>query len=243
MVKQSILGTWHHKVDKFIAPSEFTRKKLIQGGLPEEKIAVKPNFVDPDPGIGSGSGGYFLYAGRLTEEKGIRTLLDCWRTAPNLPLLKIVGVGPLQHVVMDAAAHLHNVEWLRSQSSEQVLKLMGHAKATICPSLWYEVMPRVVIESLAVGTPIVASKIGCYPEMITDGGSGVLFPTGDVYGLLSCLRELEAKDRYAEMRFMARRRFETAYTGQTNLSIALSIYREVLSANSRLVSATAPAAT
>src|SRR5665213_303299 len=69
-------GTWHHSVDKFIALTEFSRLKLIEGGLPADKIAVKPNFVEQGLEAGAGDGNYFLYAGRLTEEKGLRTLLE-----------------------------------------------------------------------------------------------------------------------------------------------------------------------
>jgi glycosyltransferase involved in cell wall biosynthesis len=241
MLTQWASGTWHHSVDRFIALSEFSKMKLIQGGLPEEKIVVKPNFVDPDPGPRPGDGGYFLYVGRLSEEKGLRTLLQCWKHGPDLPLLRIVGAGPLQDEVARAVADHANVEWLGSKSSDEVVELMGRAKATLCPSLCYEGMPRVVIESLAVGTPVVASSIGCYPEMIADGESGALFPTGDLRSLLSCIRNLDAKNGFAEMRPKARRRFEAEYTGRRNLSIVLNIYGEVILADNRAFSVPASA--
>jgi glycosyltransferase involved in cell wall biosynthesis len=196
---------------------------------------VKPNFVDPDPGLGSGDGGYFLYAGRLTEEKGLRTLLQCWKSGPELPPLKIIGTGPLETEVQEAAACLDNVEWLGSRSSNEVLDLMRRAKATICPSLWYEGMPRVVIESFAVGTPVVASRIGCYPEMIADNESGALFPTGDASILRSRIRELVSRNAFELMRPKARRRFETEYSGAKNFMSILNIYRAAMY-GSKLVS-------
>jgi glycosyltransferase involved in cell wall biosynthesis len=221
-------GTWHHSVDRFIALTEFSRNKFIEGGLPHEKIAVKPNFVEPSPEPGSGDGNYFLYAGRLTEEKGLRTLLECWKNGPGLDPLWIVGDGPLRDEVQQAAACLRNVRWVGLKSSEEVLRLMERAKATVCPSLWYEGMPRVVIESLAVGTPVVASRIGGYPEMIADGESGALFPTGNAGALQSRIRELEAGDRFAKMRPKARHRFLAEYTGEKNLSLLLNIYRRAI---------------
>jgi glycosyltransferase involved in cell wall biosynthesis len=236
MLAQWAGGTWHRSVDKFIALTEFAKRKLIQGGLPEERIVVKPNFVDPDPGPGPGDGGYFLYAGRLTEEKGLRILLECWRSGPELPPLWIVGVGPLQEEVREAAAALPNVEWLGGKSSDEVVELMGRAKATLCPSLWYEGMPRVVIESFAVGTPVVASRIGCYPEMISDGECGALFQTGDAGCLLSRVRELEARGAFPEMRAKARRCFEAEYTGRRNFSLVLNIYRNVIFAGKEVYS-------
>lgn len=228
MVAHWAMGTWHHSVDRFIALTEFSRQKLVEGGLPKDKIAVKPNFVDPAPEPGPGDGGYFLYVGRLTEEKGLRVLLDCWTKAPGLPPLWIAGEGPLREEVQNAAVTASNVHWLGMKSSEEVLFLMKHAKATLCPSLWYEGMPRVVIESLAVGTPVVASKIGGYPEMIVDGGSGALFASGDAGALLNCIRELENRAAWRNMRSEARLRFLAEYTGEKNFSVLLNIYRNAM---------------
>jgi glycosyltransferase involved in cell wall biosynthesis len=234
-------GTWQHSVDRFIALSEFARRKLVEGGLPADKIVVKPNFVDPDPGPRSGSGGYFLYAGRLTEEKGLRVLLHCWKSGPELPPLKIVGAGPLQDEVQQAASSLPNLQWLGNRSSEDVLELMGNASALICPSLWYEGMPRVVIESFAVGTPVIASHIGSYPEMIVDGETGVLFRNGDAVALLNCLRNLNQTGALAAMRIGARRCFEGNYTGERNFSLLLNVYRSVLLAGKVAHSQAVPA--
>ena len=228
MLAHWTMGTWHHSVDRFIALTEFSRQKLIEGGLPNQKIAVKPNFVDPVPEPGSGDGGYFLYAGRLTEEKGIRVLLDCWTSAPGLPPLWIVGDGPLREEVQNAAVTSGNVHWLGMKSSEEVVFLMKHARATLCPSLWYEGMPRVVIESLAVGTPVVASNIGGYPEMIVHGESGALFASGDASALLNCIRELEERNAWRNMRSEARLRFLAEYTGEKNFSVLLNIYRTAM---------------
>ena len=221
------LGTWTRSVDRFVALSEFSRRKLIEGGLPENKIVVKPNFVDPDPGVGLGDGGYLLYAGRLTEEKGLRVLLDCWRSCPELPMLKIAGIGPLQEEVSGAATTA-NVKWVGGKSSEEVLELMRNASALICPSLWYEGMPRVVIESLAVGTPVLASRIGCYPEMITEGENGALFTAGDAVAMRTQVLNLIGSGALRAMRSTARLHFESNYTGEKNFLSLLNIYRSVV---------------
>lgn len=228
MVAHWSMGTWRRSVDRFIALSQFARHKLIDGGLPADRVTVKPNFVDPDPGAGFGQGGYFLYAGRLTEEKGLRVLLDCWREGRDLPLLKIAGTGPLEEEVRQASATLRNVEWMGNRSSDEVLQLMRDAYALLCPSQWYEGMPRVVIESFAVGTPVIASSIGCYPEMIVDGESGALFATGDSSALGVRLRDLLIRGSLTAMRAHARRSFESSYTGETNFSLLLNVYRSVL---------------
>jgi len=222
-------GTWHNAVDRFIALTDFSRRKLIEGGLPEDKIVVKPNFVDPEPEPGPGDGGYFLYAGRLTEEKGLRVLIECWKNGHNLPPLWIAGDGPLRGEVQSTAATTPNVRWLGMKTSDEVLLLMKHAKAILCPSLWYEGMPRVVIESLAVGTPVIASRIGGYPEMIVDGESGALFAFGDAGALLGRIRELEEWNAFARMRSSARLRYLAEYTGEKNFSVLLNIYRAAMS--------------
>ncbi|MGC1424024.1 MAG: glycosyltransferase [Terracidiphilus sp.] len=243
MLVHSSLGTWRRSIDRFIALTEFAKNKLIEGGLPDDRIVVKPNFIDPDPGAGTGRGGHFLYAGRLTEEKGLRVLLNCWKDSPDLPILKIAGTGPLQGEVRDAVAALPNVEWLGPKSSAEVLELMRDAAALLCPSQWYEAMPRVVIESFAVGTPVIASHIGCYPEMITDSETGALFPAGDANALRSLLRDLIHRRALPEMRARARHCFSSHYAGERNLSILLAIYRSVMLAGKMVPSRPIPAGT
>jgi glycosyltransferase involved in cell wall biosynthesis len=120
---------------------------------------------------------------------------------------------------------------------------MGRAAATVCPSLWYEGMPRAAIESFAVGTPVIASNIGCYPEMIDDNVSGVLCPAGDANELRARIRGLILKDALRAMRQSARQRFESDYTGETNLSHLLGIYRSVLFAGNAVPSTPIPART
>jgi glycosyltransferase involved in cell wall biosynthesis len=229
MLTHWAVGTWRHSVDRFIALTDFSRRKLIEGGIAADRISVKPNFVEPDPGPGPGDGGYFLYAGRLTEEKGVRVLLDCWKNASGLPPLWIAGNGPLCEEVRIAEITTKNVRWLGMKSSEEVVSLMKHAKATLCPSLWYEGMPRVVIESFAAGTPVIASSIGSYPEMIVDGESGALFAYGHAGALLDRVRKLEATAAWQSMRSHARLRFLAEYTGEKNYSLLLNIYRAAMS--------------
>lgn len=242
MVAHWSIGTWSRCIDRLIALSRFAQAKFEQGGLPAEKIVVKPNFVDPAPAPGHG-GNSLLYAGRLTEEKGIRILIDCWKSAPDLPLLKIAGTGPLFEEVKQAAATLPNLSYLGPKSAEEVTELMRNAAALLCPSLWYEGMPRVVIESLAVGTPVVASLLGCYPEMIADGANGALFPAGDAGALRLRVRELSRTGGFKGMRLNARRSFEASYSGERNFSQLLGIYRSVLSARHITASSPVPART
>src|SRR5207245_4962005 len=88
------LGTWQRSVDAYIAMTEFAREKFIAGGLPVEKIALKPNFCATDPGIGNGAGGYALFVGRLSPEKGVETLMAAWRRLGGTVPVYVVGDGP-----------------------------------------------------------------------------------------------------------------------------------------------------
>jgi glycosyltransferase involved in cell wall biosynthesis len=222
------IGTWHKTVDRFIALSEFAKKKLIEGGIPAAKLVVKPNFLDYDPGVRPGDLDYFVFVGRLTEEKGILTLLQCWREDPKLPLLRIVGSGPLEDHVRAAAGSMRNIEWLGSRNSTEVLDIIGRAKALLCPSLYYEGMPRVVIEAMAVGTPVIASRLGTYLEMIVHNKSGLLFDSNSRGDLLACVRQFNKNDSTTEMRMETRTQFETRYSGAVNFTILRQIYEGLL---------------
>lgn len=128
------LHTWSEQVNLFISLSEFARQKFIQAGISQDKIFVKPNFVAPDPGVGSGSGGYGLYVGRLSVEKGLDVLLSAWERL-NAPIpLKIVGEGPLESQVVEATKRLSQVEWLGRKPLAQVYELIGEAMFLIFPS-------------------------------------------------------------------------------------------------------------
>jgi glycosyltransferase involved in cell wall biosynthesis len=224
-------GTWDRAVDRFIALSAFAKEKLVQGGLPESRIVVKPNGLDVDPGQRPGSGGYFAFVGRLSEEKGVGTLLACWRQCAELPPLRIAGVGPLEDEVRRAAAANRNIEWLGGLDNDATLDLMGGAAAVICPSLWYEGMPRVVIEALAVGTPILASRLGTYVEMISDGQQGYLFDAGNANGLSTVVRQALGKGSLTAMRDTARREFLERYSGAANVAMLRGIYETVIAEN------------
>lgn len=226
-----LLGTWKNKVQVYVALTEFARDKYITGGLPAEKIVVKPNFVHPEPVPGNGGGGYALYIGRLSAEKGIAAMLKAWQMASNPVPLKIAGEGPLKELV--AAACNHSIEYLGSQSPSAIMELLRSAEFLVFPSEWYEGMPRTVIEAFAAGTPVLASKIGATASMITSGENGFHFAPGDISGLREkvewCSRNLQ---EVRSLRGNARKAFEENYTGAANLQMLLEIYHKALDGSS-----------
>src|ERR1041385_5867322 len=220
-----LAGTWSRRVAIYIAVSEFTREKYIAGGMPAERIVVKPNFIHPTPSPGNGGGGYALYAGRLSAEKGIATMLEAWKSARNPIPLKIVGEGPLAELVIAAAKTGNGIEYLGPRLLPEVLDLMRSAEFLVFPSEWYETMGRTIMEAFAVGTPVVASRIGPPASMIVPGETGFHFQPGNVAELRE--RVEWCSNHLVELRAMrrrARQAFEANYTGAANAEILLTAY-------------------
>lgn len=220
------LRTWRRAVDAYIVLSEFQRGRLIEHGLPAERLHLKANFVDPVPPAGEGRGGYVAFVGRLSQEKGVRVLIDAWSQTPAAPRLKIAGDGPLAEQVRQAAAADSRIEWLGRQSSAEVLRTLSDAACLIVPSLWYEVCPKTILESLAVGTPVLASRLGAMPELVIEGQSGRHFTAGDAHDLARQLASLLADEPdLSAMRSQARRQFLDHYTAERNYERLMEIYR------------------
>ena len=226
LVVHRLLRTWERTVDVFIALTEFARRKFIEGGLPADRIVVKPNFVHPDPGRGAHEGGYALFAGRLSPEKGVGTLLAAWeRLGSGIPL-KIAGDGPLASEVVCACRQNPQIEWLGRQPAERILALMGTAALVIVPSECYETFGRVVIEAYATGTPVVASDVGALTELVEDGRTGLRFRPGDPDDLAAKVEWAWMHPReLAAMGQEARREYEQKYTADRNYELLMEIYR------------------
>jgi glycosyltransferase involved in cell wall biosynthesis len=228
------LGTYVEEVDTYIACTEFSRTKLIEGGFAADHVVVKPNFVDPDPGFGPGDGGFALFVGRLTDEKGVYTLLKAWETLGQTIPLKILGDGPLRDQVLVAAERKESrIEYLGRQPLDQVSATMGRASVLLFPSQWYEGLPRTILESFAKGTPVIASKLGAMDGVIVHGRTGFWFTPGDAADLVRQTREALARpDQLAAMRREARLEYERYYTAARNAEMLLSVYRQALARNS-----------
>ena len=221
-----LAGTWRKRVATYIAVSEFARDIYVVGGLPAEKIAVKPNFIHPSPETGAGGGGYALYVGRLNVEKGVATMLEAWKSAHEAIPLKIAGEGPLAELVITTARECSRIEYLGAKLLPEVLDLMRRAEFLVFPSEWYETMGRTIMEAFAVGTPVVAARIGPPATMVIPGETGFHFTPGSVAELREraewCSRNL---DQLRAMRGKARQAFDACYTGAANAAMLLAIYR------------------
>lgn len=224
-----LMGTWRNKVDLYVALTDFSRDKFIEGGLPADKIVVKNNFIAPVPEVGPGGGGYVVFVGRLTREKGILTVLAAWERLDGKVPLKIVGTGPLEAEVKAAADRIPGIDYLGWQDPESVLDLMGKAEITLFPSQWYETFGRVVIESLAKGTPVVGSRLGAIAELIDDGRNGFLFRPGDPVDLSEKIVDAWAKrDKTNSIRSMLREEVVAKYSGEKNYPRLIEVYERAI---------------
>lgn len=229
------LQTWTKQVDTYIALTEFVRQKYIEGGLPAEKIRVKPNFVDPDPGVGEGKGNYAIYVGRLSVEKGLDTLVAAWdQIGQQLPL-KIVGDGPLSDMVEAAAIKNKSIERLGRLPMSEVHRLVGNATFLVFPSKWYETFGLVAIEAFAKATPVVGANIGAISDIVESGKTGLHFKASDADDLVRQVKwMMENPDSTIQMRQAARCAFEKKYTALSNYEFLIDIYSHTLARRNSL---------
>lgn len=217
-------GAWD-RIDRFLALTEFAKQKMVQAGLAESKLVVKPNFV-ADPGNRSAppsSSGRVLFVGRLAPEKGVRTLVDAWNAADTGDLeLTIAGDGPLTAELADAAGD--GVHLVGRIDAGDVRRLMLDSRALVFPSEWYEGMPMTMLEALAAGLPILASDLGSMTEIVSPLGPSWLTPPGDSRSLGDALRGLATAD-VDDAGVKARRLWELHYSPETALEGLLAAYR------------------
>jgi glycosyltransferase involved in cell wall biosynthesis len=223
------LSTWQKRVKTYIAVSEFARQKYIAAGFPAEQIMVKPNFIHPTPAPGEGRGGYALYVGRLSPEKGITTMIEAWKAARNPMPLNVVGQGPLTELVQAAALECPAIQYLGGKPFADVLEMMRKADLLVFPSVVYETMGRTIMEAFAVGTPVLASNLGPMAAMVLPEKNGFHFSPGNAAELRQKIEWCSSNlDQLRALRANARAAFEAEYTAEANLRRLLAIYTAAL---------------
>ena len=223
--------TWKREISCFVALSEFARNKFVQGGLPEEKIFIKPNFVYPDPGARTGDGDYALFVGRLSPEKGMNTVIAAWKRLPfSIPIV-IIGGGPdrEQLEAQAASAGLTNVHFKGQMPREQTLAAINNARFVVISSEWYETFCMAIAEAFACSTPVICSRMGVMEELVLDGRTGLHFTPSDPADL--ALKVQWAWAHPEETRAMgrkARAEYESKYTADTNYPQLIQIYQRAV---------------
>ena len=218
-------------VSKYITMTEFTRGRLISGGLPESKFAIKPNFVE-DPGEPKYElGDYAIYVGRLKDEKGVRTLVNAWRHLPNNIPLRIVGDGELMpQLKAQVETQQLNVEFLGFKPKKEVYQLIENSRFIVVPSECYEGFPVAVVEAFAKGKLVVASAIGSLNEIVENDKTGAKFIAANPHSLAETVANLwDEKEKIAIMSHHARSTYLEKFTATANFNQLYDIYNQVVS--------------
>jgi glycosyltransferase involved in cell wall biosynthesis len=223
-----ILGTWQDKVDAYITLSKFIKNKLVHSSLqlPPEKIFIKPNFApDRNWHTGGERQSFFLFVGRLSQEKGIQVLLEA--TQYHHFHLEIIGTGDLKDLVQEYAQNNAHITYHGFQGQDFIMDKMKQCKALLFPSVWYEGMPLTLLEAFSTGTPVIISDIDNLNEMVSNHYDGLHFKTGDS-------KDLAEKIRYFEQNATpifyenARKTYENHYSSEKNYQNLMNIYQKVI---------------
>jgi len=225
-----IKGTFKSLIDTYIALSNFSRERFIEAGYDPEKIKIKPNFINFDPGVASKRGNFALYVGRCSPEKGVDALMEAWKQVDHLPL-KIIGSGDQFNEYRDYALRYNlNIEFLGQKANSEVINHIKDSLFVIMPSKCNENFPRTIVEAFACEVPVLASKRGALTEIVEDNKTGLLFEPEDIPDLLKKVRLLcENRDLAIAMGQNARKEFEAKYTAEKNYKILMDIYEGTLS--------------
>lgn len=224
------IGTWK-KIDSYICLTTFSVNLFQESnfGVSNDQFSVKPNFTSEPETLNSiEKENHFLFIGRLSEEKGIETLLNAFKGLPFL--LKIAGDGPLKQKVMIATKQFANINYLGNLSKEKVAEELRKTQALLFPSVWYETFGLVNIEAFSNRTPVLASKIGAAESLIINGYNGFHFEPGNVDDLkrvvsrFNALSETEKK----KMNTNAFDNYKTTYFPTLQLNYFDTIYNKVL---------------
>ena len=229
IVAHRAAGTWSRMVDLYVTPSRFARSIFVRAGFPADRIVAKSNFVPVDPGIGLHGGGYALFVGRLTREKGVDILAHAWeRIGERLPLV-VAGSGELEPLLRRVAG----IRLAGQQDSAQVFALMRDARLLVSPTVLYETFGLTVAEAFATGLPVLASRLGTSSELIDDGVTGVHFDAGDAVDLTRKVEwALDHPDAMAAMGRAGRATFEEHYSAEAAREPLLDVYRRAMARRS-----------
>jgi glycosyltransferase involved in cell wall biosynthesis len=221
------LGLYRRGIDLFISPSEFLRRKLKESGMIKTPILYLPNAIDTGQYLPNyGGHDYCVYFGRLSPEKGVKTLIRAMCGLEKLRLL-IVGDGlqrrELEELVQEERAE--NVQFVGALYGDDLHNVVRDALFTVLPSQCYENCPFSVLESFALGKAVIGSDIGGIPELIAAGQDGLLFRPGDVADLRDKMRLLAGdRERNVRMGRHARDKAERRFGIKTHYDRLLAAY-------------------
>jgi glycosyltransferase involved in cell wall biosynthesis len=220
LAQHRAIGTYQKQVALYIALNEFCRQKFIDGGLPAERIRIKPHFVRPGKSRPECTRNGGLFIGRLSEEKGLQVLIDAMKELGNVQLT-IAGAGPLESLVKGA----FGTHYIGPRNGDDLRELLSHACYLVVPSIGTETFGMVAIEAFESGTPVIASRQGGLNDLVKDGVTGLLFTPADPHDLAQKIAWAESHpDKMLKMGQAAKEEYEKKYTPEQNYRQLMSIY-------------------
>jgi len=218
-------------VDAFITPSEFLKNKLIENGFEEDKINCIPTFTASKSEVGEPRiGDYGLYFGRITEEKGVETVVQAFERLPE-HRVKIMGddtTEEAKRLIRYAEENkLHNIEFVGFKSGVELEEIIKGARYTLIPSIWYDNLPNTALESFQYSKPVIASNIGSLPELVLDGVNGFLFEAGNAEALREKVLLLSDDETVEKMGAASRARLEGRFAPRTHYDALINVFASV----------------
>jgi glycosyltransferase involved in cell wall biosynthesis len=212
--------TWR-SVDRYIALTDRIAAHLRDYGIPADRIVIKPNSL-PDPGAPDPLGDGFLYAARLSDEKGLGLLLDAWRRHPDgaLGRLRIAGDGELRPLAERAAAERSDVTYLGILDREQMAAARREASVVVAVPTWDDVLPTVILEAMAAGRPVLGTEVGGIPYLLGGEAGWVVKPDPDALAAALPIARAGA----AEVAPRARRRYAEAFRPEVVTRQLIDVY-------------------
>jgi len=214
----------------YLSVSEHVKKRLVSSGIEKALITVIPNMVSiPKFGVNPKNGKYAAYIGRISEEKGIKTLIAASSEHSDMHLL-LAGNGPLLPALKRRSPTNANfVGWLGKQ---QLSSFYQNARFIVVPSQWFEPFCLVAAEAMSYGLPVIASKIGALPELVDDGVTGLLFAPGNSLELASKMKLLwDNSDLCEKMGQAGREKVIREYSENAYYKRLISAYKKAIDIN------------
>lgn len=218
-------------VDAFITPSEFLKNKLEANGFQNGKITCIPTFTASKTEVGEPvTGTYGLYFGRITEEKGVETVVRAYESLPDHEV-KIMGDDTTEEAVRLKRYvedhHMMNVEFLGFKAGKELEEIIKKARFTLIPSIWYDNLPNTALESFQYSKPVIASNIGSLPELVIDGINGYLFDPYKPEELAERIKLFDDVEFVHKMGANSRERLENRFAPKTHYEALMNVFENV----------------
>ncbi|MEM4312973.1 MAG: glycosyltransferase family 4 protein [Thermoplasmata archaeon] len=225
------LNTFKDKIDAYICLTESERKIFASAGFNENKLFVKPNFVENvSQKKEVKNGDYVVFIGRVGLEKGVKSLIEAWVALPEVPL-KIVGDGPYTREGKKLADSIgiKNIEFSGYRPHGECIEILRGARFLVMPSICYETFGLTIIEAFSNSKPVIASRLGAMADIVKDGKTGLLFEPGNAEDMANKVKLLwKDCDNLERMGQNARREYEEKYTPEKNYEMMMNIYNKVM---------------